>query len=182
MQANDYLYTYGVKNQQYDYIPMSPYDGNIPPDAPQLSPSQSQHPGGYSSHHQYHPTPFDGTPGYGYFSPNAPMQPPPAAPGQLQSFHAHQPSDPTVYSMNQNFQFPQEPMRRGKSASGSSPKKSMKHMTCWYWHKYRECKYEEPQCLYAHSYAGTIRVADEPIQREPGSKSLSKICLCSIVY
>lgn len=44
-------------------------------------------------------------------------------------------------------------------AAGPPPTNSRKHLTCYHWDRYKECKLPESRCLYAHSCEGKIGVA-----------------------
>ena len=43
-----------------------------------------------------------------------------------------------------------------------------KALTCYYWANYEKCKFDDAVCGYAHYDTG--RVAEKPVQVEPGSK------------
>ncbi len=56
----------------------------------------------------------------------------------------------------------------------NSPRsKRMKHLTCHYWHTFRNCRYLEDDCIYSHRYEGCEGIASKPIHKEPGSTSQS---------
>lgn len=84
-------------------------------------------------------------------------------------------------SVNAAFQFPQAPTGHSGNASGSPPKKTMKHLTCFFFNKFGECKLPDELCLYSHSHEGTTGVASAPVHKEPGSKSLSQCHLLPAV-
>ncbi|MCJ1386731.1 hypothetical protein MMC17_009857 [Xylographa soralifera] len=44
--------------------------------------------------------------------------------------------------------------------------KSVKHLTCFYWHKYGKCSKADEVCLYAHYNTGHL--AEEPMHMAPG--------------
>ena len=46
--------------------------------------------------------------------------------------------------------------------------KSVKHLTCFYWHKYGKCSKADAVCLYAHYNTGHL--AEEPMHMVPGRK------------
>ncbi|KAL9010624.1 MAG: hypothetical protein Q9173_004460 [Seirophora scorigena] len=73
------------------------------------------------------------------------------------------------YNVSPNFGFRQTSPPHGESTKASPPgRPKMKHLTCYYWHDKGNCKYPEELCLYKHSYVGTLRVADAPVQKQPG--------------
>lgn len=43
---------------------------------------------------------------------------------------------------------------------------SVKHLTCYFWDKNKNCKWSDQECLYAHHATG--KVASGPMQVEPG--------------
>ncbi|MCJ1406712.1 hypothetical protein MMC19_000779 [Ptychographa xylographoides] len=69
------------------------------------------------------------------------------------------------------------PTRETMSSNGtqsSSPvlePKSVKHLTCFYWHKYGKCNKSDDECLYAHKLTGSF--ADEPRHVEPGRPAVA---------
>ncbi|KAI4145847.1 MAG: hypothetical protein LQ341_002243, partial [Variospora aurantia] len=74
------------------------------------------------------------------------------------------------HNVSPGFRFPQKSPPQGESVAGASPlgRRKMKHLTCWYWHDKGDCVYPEDRCLYTHSYVGTQRIADAPVQKQPG--------------
>ncbi|MCJ1395896.1 hypothetical protein MMC18_008782 [Xylographa bjoerkii] len=46
------------------------------------------------------------------------------------------------------------------------PPKSVKHLTCFYWHQYGKCNKADEVCLYAHFNTG--QYAEEPMHMVPG--------------
>ncbi|KAL8938643.1 MAG: hypothetical protein Q9216_003791 [Gyalolechia sp. 2 TL-2023] len=58
------------------------------------------------------------------------------------------------------------------ASPGTSPPKSMKHMTCYFWHR-GSCKYTEGTCLYAHKEFVPERVAGPPLQKEVGMPAVA---------
>ena len=46
--------------------------------------------------------------------------------------------------------------------------KSVKHLTCFYWHRYGKCNKADEVCLYAHHNTGHF--AEEPMHMAPGRK------------
>jgi hypothetical protein len=62
----------------------------------------------------------------------------------------------------------------------SSPKPSVKHLTCWWWHEKGQCRYSEEECLYAHYETGLV--ADAPRQVRPGGKSYVHFAFTSASY
>ncbi|KAL8920413.1 MAG: hypothetical protein Q9208_006295 [Pyrenodesmia sp. 3 TL-2023] len=77
------------------------------------------------------------------------------------------------YSVNAGFQFPQAPTGHSGNANGSPPKKTMKHLTCFFFNKFGECKLPEELCLYSHSHEGTTAVASAPVHKEPGKPAVA---------
>ena len=48
-------------------------------------------------------------------------------------------------------------------------KPSVKHLTCYYWHKLGKCRFSDDECLYAHFNTGQL--AEAPQKVEPGGMS-----------
>ncbi|MCJ1404998.1 hypothetical protein MMC11_008224 [Xylographa trunciseda] len=51
-------------------------------------------------------------------------------------------------------------------SSAHDQPKSVKHLTCFYWHKYGKCNKADEACLYAHFNTG--QYAEEPMHMAPG--------------
>ncbi|KAL8980344.1 MAG: hypothetical protein Q9177_005908, partial [Variospora cf. flavescens] len=79
------------------------------------------------------------------------------------------------HNVSPGFRFPQKSPPQGESVAGASPlgRRKMKHLTCWYWHDKGDCVYPEDRCLYTHSYVGTQRIADAPVQKQPGMPAVA---------
>lgn len=56
---------------------------------------------------------------------------------------------------------------QGSRGSSSLPtKKSVKHLTCYFWHSFGSCRYTGESCLYAHHHTGVL--AAGPVKLEHG--------------
>lgn len=157
-----------------------------PPGTPQSSPLLGQHFRGYPMNQPYHAAaPSTPTSAYGYSPTNA-FVPPPFNVRPQQPYHGRHASvaafSGTGYGAHpaavSGIQHPQAFTIGGESASGSPPKKIMKHLTCFYWNTYGNCKYAESNCLYSHTHEGTNGVAEAPVQKQPGSKWSSRVSQC----
>ncbi|KAL8780725.1 MAG: hypothetical protein Q9213_006338 [Squamulea squamosa] len=51
--------------------------------------------------------------------------------------------------------------------------RKMKHLTCYYWAKYENCRFSEEDCIYSHHYEGCERIASKPIHKEPGMPAVA---------
>ncbi|KAL8856595.1 MAG: hypothetical protein Q9178_006824 [Gyalolechia marmorata] len=49
----------------------------------------------------------------------------------------------------------------------------MKHLTCHYWHTFKNCRYLEDDCIYSHRYEGCEGIASKPIHKEPGKPAVA---------
>lgn len=126
----------------------------------------------FSHHYQYSP-PFVGASRYVYSSTGGLQQSPPLpGPYQQHSSYGQQQYNLSLGTPWSGY-FPAATPTHQYSPAGSpstSPPKSMKHMTCYFWHR-GSCKYTEEGCLYAHKEFVPVRVAGPPLQKEVGSKS-----------
>ncbi|KAL9059683.1 MAG: hypothetical protein Q9206_001363 [Seirophora lacunosa] len=78
------------------------------------------------------------------------------------------------HNVNPNFGSRQTSPPQGETSKASPPgRPKMKHLTCYYWHDKGNCKYPEELCLYKHSYVGTLRIADAPVQKQPGMPAVA---------
>ena len=82
---------------------------------------------------------------------------------------------PTVYpTPHPNFAHQSIPNYDGRNArkqealAKRAKKRSVKHLTCYYWYRKAPCKWTEDQCAYAHVWTG--KLADKPLTLEPGRK------------
>ncbi len=95
------------------------------------------------------------------------------------AFGGHARAEAADYAVNASFEFPQASStgHSGNASGSSPPKKNMKHLTCFFFNKFGECKLPEELCLYSHSREGTTGVASAPVHKEPGSESPSQLHL-----
>ncbi|KAL8902080.1 MAG: hypothetical protein Q9207_004891 [Kuettlingeria erythrocarpa] len=89
------------------------------------------------------------------------------------SFGGHARAKAADYAVNASFEFPQASTGHSGNASGSPPKKTMKHLTCFFFNKFGECKLPEELCLYSHGREGTTGVASAPVHKEPGKPAVA---------
>ncbi|KAL8732254.1 MAG: hypothetical protein Q9166_002826 [cf. Caloplaca sp. 2 TL-2023] len=59
------------------------------------------------------------------------------------------------------------------SMAGSPHGKMMKHLTCYYWAAFGNCKHKEENCFYSHRHEGCDGVASKPIHKEPGKPAVA---------
>ncbi|KAL9100395.1 MAG: hypothetical protein Q9187_009368 [Circinaria calcarea] len=117
---------------------------------------------GYSA--QYHQQPTSGI----EYSPHRP--------GLLNQFSV--PIYPTPHPHHPtNFAHQSVPNYNGGDARKQGPlakqaeKRSVKHLTCYYWYKEGPCRWTEDQCAYAHVWTG--KVAEKPVTLRQGRRSRS---------